>query len=175
MEGNSMGLKTVALRFEKALYSGAKVLNWVGILVLVFMMLMTVADVTGRRVFNSPLPNVLELSEALMVIVVMFAMGDCASRDGHVVIDVLSNKFPKKVQTWLYIFGCLVGLFVFALIFWQTLQAGFNFVRTNESRGVLHIPVYPFVFAFTLGSLYISLILLTQIIATFAREVFKWK
>jgi TRAP-type C4-dicarboxylate transport system permease small subunit len=170
-----MRLRTVAQRFEKALYTGSQLLNWVGIMVLAFMMLMTVADVTGRRVFNNPLPNVLELSEALLVIVVMFAMADCASRNGHVVIDVLVDKFPKKYQTGLYIFGCLVGLVVFSLIFWQTLQAGFNFVRTGESRGVLHIPVFPFVFAFTLGSLYISLILLTQIVATFVREVFKWK
>jgi TRAP-type C4-dicarboxylate transport system permease small subunit len=170
-----MRLKTVAQGFEKALYKGSKVLNWVGILVLVLMMIMTVCDVTGRRVFNSPLPNVLELSEMMMVIVVMFAMADCASGDGHVVIDVLANKFPKKFQTGLYIFGCLIGLVVFSLIFWQTLQAGFNFFRTGETKGVLHIPVFPFVFAFTIGALYISLVLLTQIVATFAREVFKWK
>jgi TRAP-type C4-dicarboxylate transport system permease small subunit len=175
MEGNAMRLSTVAQRCEKALYEGSRILNWVGVAVLAFMMLMTVCDVTGRRVFNNPLPNVLELSEALMVIVVMFAMADCASRNGHVVIEVLVDKFPKKYQTGLYIFGCLIGLFVFALIFWQTLQSGFNFVRTGESRGVLHIPVFPFVFAFTLGALYISLILLAQIISTFAREVFKCK
>ncbi len=170
-----MRLKTVAQRFEKGLYSGSRVLNWIGILILALMMIMTVCDVTGRRVFNSPLPNVLELSELMLVIVVMFAMADCASRNGHVVIDVLVDKFPKKYQTGLYIFGCLIGLVVFSMIFWQTLQAGFNFFRTGETKGVLHIPVFPFVFAFTLGSLYISLILLTQIIATFAREVFKWK
>jgi TRAP-type C4-dicarboxylate transport system permease small subunit len=137
------------------------------------MVLMLTAEVIGRRVFNHPLPSILEMTEFLLVIVVMFALADCQFHNGHVSIGVLVDKLPEKGQRILDILTYLLGTGIFALMAWRNITAGMYYIGVGESRGTLEIPVYPFVFAFAFGCIVMALVLAVQLIAATAKAVKK--
>jgi TRAP-type C4-dicarboxylate transport system permease small subunit len=61
---------------------------------LFFMMMITVVDVVGRYVFNSPLSSTTELTEVSMGIIVFSVLPIITWRNDHVVVDLLDRLFP---------------------------------------------------------------------------------
>lgn len=61
------------------------------------MMLLTVADVTLRAVFNTPLRGVYELVELLLAGVFFLALPAVFLRDEHIVVDVIDTVAPRWV------------------------------------------------------------------------------
>jgi TRAP-type transport system small permease protein len=63
------------------------------------MMLLTVADVTLRAVFNAPVRGVYELVELLLAGVFFLALPAVFLRDEHIVVDVIDGMVPRGVSS----------------------------------------------------------------------------
>ena len=68
----------------------ANVFNRVGVFFVLFMMFLTTADVILRRIFNSPIGGVFELTEFMMIVVVGFALGYTQLIKANVNVDPVS-------------------------------------------------------------------------------------
>ena len=115
-----------------------------GALVLLALLLLTVADVFMRYVFNTPIRGSYELTAEILIPLSVFLAGAHAHDSGdHVVVDIIYEKLPFIAKWVISMLGHLVYLLIIALLCWRL------FVHSNSLREVsawtsqLEIPTWP--------------------------------
>jgi TRAP-type C4-dicarboxylate transport system permease small subunit len=85
---------------------------------LVAMMLVTVADVTLRAVFNTPIRGAYELVELLLAYTFFIALPAVFLRDENIVVNVIDDLRPRWVPL-LKRFGAILAAVVLVVMAWQ--------------------------------------------------------
>lgn len=125
----------------------AKVCGVVAGLALFAIMLLTLSDVAGRKLFSASVPGSLELTELLMVVVIFAALPLVSLAGEHVVFDSLDRWLPaglrraQQLVVDLLSAGALLGL---AWLMW--VKAG-QMAGYGDTTAQLKLPVSPFVYA----------------------------
>ena len=149
---------------EKVLHRVTSIFSKVGQVILMVMVLLTILNVVLRRIFNHPLSSSLELSQVMLVIVVFSSVAYCVIKRSHVRIDALTSRFSPKTQA---ILNCVTGLFgalLFGAMGWGSIVLAMDKMANHSVTGILPIPVYPFVFLVSFGSILLALMLFVQFI-----------
>jgi len=68
---------------------------------LVAMILITVADATGRRFFSSPIYGSYESVTLLLSVVFFSSFSYCTIKKGHFAVDVATSHFPPRVRLYM--------------------------------------------------------------------------
>lgn len=87
--------------------------SWV---VTIFLTLMIVIDVSGRFLFNRPLPATWELGEICMPYIVFFPFAFTLTRDSHVRVYLVKNQLSPRLQNRIRIFTDAISLIMCALM-----------------------------------------------------------
>lgn len=138
-----MRIAKVAASVEVAFTSLCRILNIAGMVVLVFMMLLTVSDVFLRYFLNSPIRGGAEITEVMMVPLAL-GMGWCVLKDKTIKMGLIVDRLAPRVQK---IITCITYIICFsALIFitWRTFMESARVERLNGMTAILDIPTYPF-------------------------------
>jgi TRAP-type C4-dicarboxylate transport system permease small subunit len=139
----------------------------VSLLALTLLATMNVA----LRVFHLPVSGTYEVVSFLGAVVTAGALGYTQKRKDHIVVDILSEKFPAKVKRVLDRGSYLLILAFFSVVSWQTFVYGMRLMRTGELSETLKIAYYPFVFLVGIGFAVLALTSLLDLVETFwARE-----
>lgn len=136
------------------------VLLVIGTTVLAVMMFFIMADVLLRYIFNSPILGSYEIVEYMMALLIPFGVVYCAHTKGHVAVDILFDRFPKRFQGILSVLTSLAVLVFFVLIAWQNILFIVESYAQKITSGVLYIPTYPFVTSLAVGFVALCLVLL---------------
>ena len=120
-----------------------------GIAVLILMLLATGNVVL--RIFHLPFRGTYEIVSFLGAVVIAFALGYTQKNRDHIVVDILSEKFPKKLQTVIEALSDLIIMFFFGIVAWQVYVWGMKIYEAHEVSETLRIIFYPFVFAVAFG------------------------
>jgi TRAP-type C4-dicarboxylate transport system permease small subunit len=136
-------------------------LGYIAAVILGFMMMLTVVDVFFRYILNAPLTGAIEVSELLMVVLVFPALGWIAIERGHIKVDLLVSRWPKRVQMIVEIITLILSLGTYAYITWQSLLESRNVDMTTS---LLSIPEAPFHWVMTAGFLMLCLAILSLMI-----------
>jgi TRAP-type mannitol/chloroaromatic compound transport system permease small subunit len=140
-------------------------------LVLFLMMLLTMADVLGRKAFSKSVLGAVELSEFMLVLIVLFALAHTEFKDGHVRVDLVMAQFGEKTRAGVDALTQFV-CFVFSVIF-----TGSGFVYAEKMRAIgevsqdLWLPKYPFLYVVVAGFAILSLALLARFIGALGKAV----
>jgi TRAP-type C4-dicarboxylate transport system permease small subunit len=137
---------------------------------VVVMMLLTSADVV-LRLFGRPIPGTYELVGFLGTLVVSFALARTALEKGNIAVDILVEKFSRRVQSVIGLANDLLGAALFGLIGWQSLLYALELKQSGEVSLTLGMPVYPFALGIAAGCGLLTLALLSQFPAAFGRAV----
>lgn len=137
----------------------AGILSAVGITILALMMFLTALDVGLRYIFNRPLSGAFELVEYMMAILIPFCIVYCADQKGHVAVELVLDRFPKKVQHTVDTLTTIIALMFALVIAWQNIAYIFEVKASNLTSAVLLIPAYPFVIPIAIGMGAFALIL----------------
>ncbi|MGB9886415.1 MAG: TRAP transporter small permease [Moorellales bacterium] len=125
----------------------AKVLQasgWSACVILVFMMMITVADVFMRFLFARPIVGANELVELSMVCLSALAIAWCAVNVGHISVDLVVGRLSPRAQAVFDSANFLLGAVVGAIIGVRCLAEAV-FVRGMEGvTAVLEITQWPF-------------------------------
>lgn len=119
-------------------------------LALFAIMLLTLVDVLGRKLFDHSLPGALELTELLMVGVIFAAMPLVSWAGEHVVFDALDERLPPAVRRWqsrVVNALCALALGGIAWLLWG--RAG-EMLAYGDVTAQLKVPQGPFVYAMSL-------------------------
>jgi len=126
-----------------------------GIAVLALMTLATGNVVL--RVFHLPFRGAYEIVAFLGAIVIAFALGYTQRRKDHIIVEILTERFPKKLQKVVDTFAYLVITLFFAIVSWQIFVWGMKIYVSHEVSETLKVIYHPFVFAVALAFAVVSL------------------
>ena len=135
----------------------------VSLLALTLLATMNVA----LRIFQVPVSGTYEIVSFLGAIVTAGALGYTQKRKDHIVVDILSEKFPSPVKRVLDRISCILVLVFFSIVSWQTFVYAKRLMRTGELSETLKIAYYPFVVLVGIGFAVLSLTSFLDLIETF--------
>jgi len=144
---------------------------YIGISCIVVMMLLTVADVLLRSLFNSPIMGVYEISECFMVVLVFSSLSYTETDQSHVKVDTFYSRFPMRLQGVLDCITNLLGALVLSLIAWTNIKMAYKKWAFGDITGSLPIPIYPLHIIIAAGSFLFCLALLVYALNTASRVV----
>ncbi len=161
---------------ERYVFPPIKIVHKFGYWVLFVLMFLTVADVIGRYLSNrvpgfQPVPGTFELTEFALAVIVFASIGYTQVRGEHISIDVLTSRFPARVQAVLNSIMYLLCIAGFVLIAWQSLVYAGRLFEGRNISGVLSIPQYPFLIVVAIGSLIYCLALSVSFLKSLAKAV----
>jgi TRAP-type C4-dicarboxylate transport system permease small subunit len=96
----------------------------------------------------------------LGAIVIAFALGYTQKRKDHIVVDILTEKFPKRVNRVLDGINYFITTIFFAIVSWQVFVWGMKISRSGEVSETLKIMFHPFIYSVSLGFAVFSLTLI---------------
>ncbi|HSH08303.1 MAG TPA: TRAP transporter small permease [Burkholderiales bacterium] len=117
---------------------------------LAAMMVLTFFDVSGRKLFTSPIYGAYEITEFMMGVLIFCALPLVTAREGHVTIDIMDHFVPRGAMKGQRIVISLVSAAVLAVIAWRLWILSASHLETNEVTMTLHIPHGPFTRAFSI-------------------------
>jgi TRAP-type C4-dicarboxylate transport system permease small subunit len=134
-------------RLETILGTFSKWATVIAGVALVLMVLVSVVDIVGNKIFNQPLRGASEYISFLAVITISFAVAYSLISKVHVQVDVLTDKLPARFKASIELFIMLLSLALFVLLAWSSIKYGIELYRSNTLSMTQRIPLYPFVFA----------------------------
>ena len=164
-------LSRFGLFLEKAVFPVSRFLLFIGQITLIFMVMLTVADVFLRYVLNRPILGSYELTEFMMAVLVFSTIGYTMVVKGHVVVDLVFTKLPQRSKDILECITSFIAFILFAVVAWRNaLQASTAWGR-NDVTAELFIPISPFILFVAIGIAVLSLVLFTQFIQSLAKAI----
>lgn len=147
-------------------------LNIVGAALIGFLMLFTVGEIVGRYLFNSPIKGHVEIVQLTMAGVVFLGIAFTQKVGGHVrmelfVVRVLKGRLRLIVES----FTLLLALFIFAMITVYSLQDTLYSLRIGDNTPLLYWPTWPSKLCIPVGSFFLCLRLVVQIIQHLSQAV----
>jgi len=96
----------------------------------------------------------------LGAIVIAFALGYTQKRKDHIVVDILTEKFPKRVNRVLDGINYFITTIFFSIVSWQVLAWGMKISKSGEVSETLKIVFHPFIYSVSFGFAVFSLTLI---------------
>ncbi len=136
-------------------------LNWIAKALLVLasflaflLSFVVVADVIGRVAFNSPLKGTPELVSSSIVIICYLQAVYAIISGGMMHVDALTVHMPARVQGILGALACALGVMLFGIIFWGSIDGFLHSWESGEyeGEGALRVPMWPVRLAVLVGS-----------------------
>ena len=142
----------------------------VGSVAVLLLMSIATVNVCLRFFFNAPYRGAYELVGFLGAIVIAFALGYTQKRKDHIVVDILTEKFPKRVNRILDGINYLITTIFFSVVSWQVFIWGMKISKSGEVSETLKIIFHPFIFSVSLGFALFSFTLVIDFLKNFQRR-----
>ena len=113
--------------------------KYLSMVTIIVMMLLIMADVFSRFIFSSPISGTAELTEILMVWMVLSA-GYCALEGRHVKVDLIVSQFSPRIQSWFDIITLFFSLGIYCIIVSQGIEQIKFAVTYDIKTTILELP-----------------------------------
>ena len=130
---------------------------------LAAMTAITCGNIIARIVWV-PIRGTFELMGFFGALVTAFALGYTQIHKAHISVDILVNRFPKKVQRILNVFNCFICSAFFGIAGWQISKLANTMRVTGEVTETLRIIYYPFTYGAALGCFLLALVLVAELV-----------
>lgn len=133
------------------------------------LVLLTCFEVTRRYFFNSPTIWGLELTTFIFGVHFVMGFGYTEKYDGHVRVDIISSKFPQKIQDIIYfvLTVCITLPLVFLLSVWAWDNAITSTKITEKLSSAWAPPIWPVKLLMAAGFTLLFLQVLSNLIKRF--------
>jgi len=160
-------------RLDKIAKIFSKWVSWVAGLGLVSMLALTVADIIGVKLFRSPIPGAIETVAFLGVVITAFSIAYTQSQRAHIQVEFFVIRLPGRLRAGVAAFTSLLGIILFALLSWQSLDYGYTLQSAGEVSMTSRIPFYPFVYAIAFCCVPVCLVLLVEFLKSVMKAAAK--
>ncbi|EEG76359.1 TRAP transporter small permease subunit [Dethiobacter alkaliphilus] len=126
---------------------------------LVFTVIIVVANVVSRRIW-SPIPGTVELVEMSGAILLAMAVAYTAINKGHIMVGVLVERFPPRIQAIVDLVVNAIALFFIYLLARETFVYAGRMMERGYSTGLLRLPIAPSIYLVAVGFAMLGLVLL---------------
>lgn len=124
-------------------------ISYVGFLaasaLLLIVGLIGAADVVSTNLFLRPIHGLVEVSGALLAVIVFLGLAEAQARGSNIVIDVATQNMGPRMKRIANVVSLTIAGGLIALIAWQTTKLAVNSWNISETAlGALAFPVTPF-------------------------------
>ena len=134
------------------------------------VLILIIANIILRTVFNRPILGTYELAGFLTAMGMALALAHCAFQDGHIAVGIIMERFSRKIQSLTAVFVNVASLILWSAGVWSLVK----FAQAMKKRGLVspsaEIPVYPIIYLVAIGLLGLCLVLLFKSLVSL-REV----
>lgn len=127
-----------------------KVLLFLGGISVLALMLLATGNVV-LRIFHLPFRGTYEIVSFLGAVVIAFALGYTQKRKDHIVVDILTDKFPQPIKDFIDKVAYLAITLFFGIVSWQLYVWGMKIWESSEVSETLKIVFHPYVFMVAIG------------------------
>lgn len=151
MSGASSVLEDNSLlsKLDRALFRLETMLGLIGGLAVFSLMLLAVVSVTGRNVFNKPIPGYVDWIEQAMPIIALIGVSYVQRLGGHIRMDIIMSKLKGRVLWFAEFVSTFAMLVLILLLIWGSFahfQRSFDFAAPMWSRDSsldIRLPLWP--------------------------------
>ena len=147
-----------------------RILMIIGSVAVLSLMALATGNVILRFFFNAPYRGAYEVVGFLGAIVIAFALGSTQKRKGHIVVDILTDKFPKRVNRVLDGISYFVTMIFFGIVSWQLFVWGMKIARSGEVSETIKIIFHPFIYSVGAGFVVFSFTLMIDFLKNLQRK-----
>ena len=115
---------------------------WLAALALIVLMMITVADVTLRYLFNSPVRGSYDMVESMLLVFVFNGMAAGFFMRRHVVIDLIDAAVGRRGAIVLIRIADVLSVICLALLMWAMLQPAMQAYDYGDRKLELNLPIY---------------------------------
>lgn len=136
-------------RADRALFVVEKAFALVSGLAILTVMIISVANILGRKLFNLPVPGFVDWMEQLVPVIAFVGIAYCQRLGGHIRMDLVIGQFRGRVLYALEWIGTLFILLLALVLIWGSWR---HFVRSfdfdaplwsRDSTIDLSLPIWP--------------------------------
>ncbi|MEO8279740.1 MAG: TRAP transporter small permease [Ideonella sp.] len=113
-------------------------------LALFTMMILTFADVVGRKFFNHSLTGAVELTEIFMSLMIYFALPLASLAGEHIVFDLLDRVLPRTLLHWQKVISHALTAAILLGAAWIVSQRAGRTMEFGDMTATLEIKLWPF-------------------------------
>lgn len=158
-------LSAVLTRWDRFNHSWGIWFERIAIVTVVGMILGTLIDVVGAKLFQWPMPAGTEVIYLLQVITIAGAIAITKIDGGHVRIEYV-DSLPKRGRAFFSILVSILGLSLFIILCWQSYLFAQSMRINNEVTATARIILYPFVFWVALCCIPVISILFKELVSS---------
>ncbi len=128
-------------------------LGWIAGLAVLLMMFHVMIDVIGKYMFNAPFPGTAEIvANYYMIGCVFLPLAWVEAANGSIVVEVIYEKVPERVQAVMLVLADLVAAVYYAVLAWFSWNVAAHAFRVNETvDGIWRITTWPAKFVLPFG------------------------
>jgi TRAP-type C4-dicarboxylate transport system permease small subunit len=122
------------------------------------------------RMFHAPFRGTYEIVSFLGAIGVAFALASTQRKRGHIVVDILSARYPLPMRRLVDALSAAVSAVFFGIVARQVWVWGARIMASGEVSETLKVIYHPFVFAVAVGFGLLTLTCLLDIPRAFGKD-----
>jgi TRAP-type C4-dicarboxylate transport system permease small subunit len=115
-------------------------------ILLVILMMLTVADVVARYLFNWPLRGAFEITELVLLVLIFAGLPLVSHADEHVTMDFIDRVLGRGGRSFVIRAVHLVTAGAMFLLAWLTWEKAGKVMGYGDTTDVLKILIWPFVY-----------------------------
>jgi TRAP-type C4-dicarboxylate transport system permease small subunit len=143
----------------KVIKQSNKVLVFVSVIALLVMVMVSVINITGRKLFNVPLTATMELVEFLAVIFVALGLAFTQATKSNIIMTILTEHFKPRVQRILGIITLILCVLMVMALVWAGTVFAWGKYTDAEISPILSLPTAVFRFIWVFGCIFLFLAL----------------
>ncbi|MCL2312989.1 MAG: TRAP transporter small permease [Firmicutes bacterium] len=128
------------------------------------VMALVLSNIIMRNIFRMPILGTVEIVGLLTATGLGLALSNCEMNNGNIVMDVFTEKLPKKAQKIIDVVVYLISLVFFAIVVWRI----FVFAGTSFTNGrvtsTASIPIFPFIFLLGINVFFLCVVLAYKLV-----------
>jgi TRAP-type C4-dicarboxylate transport system permease small subunit len=157
-------------RLEKFNYRLSIWFERIAILGVLGMILGTLIDVIGAKLFHWPLPAGTEAVYLLQIIAIAGALAISKIDGRHVRIELI-DRLPQPGRGIIHSLVSLLGLGLFIILCWKSYDYAQTLRHNHEVTATAKIMIYPFALWLALGCIPVVLILIKDFISALVETI----
>ncbi len=156
------------------LYSKIRASNkYISAIILAAIMLITIAQVFMRSIFNIPFVGIEELSRYLFISFIFLGLSYYNRIDGHIKLEGLQKNFPLKVKRIIGIIIHVSSVIVFAIITFSAIYT--NLSNYDSTTQTMAIPFWLFFLPTIVGFALLTIEEIIILIEKCKMEITAWE
>lgn len=154
-------------RWEKFNHKTSMGIEWIGVIALLSMMLITVVDVIAASIFTHPLSGALDMVSLAQLLCITCAVSSTLLLGGHIEVEFFALLLPKRVQLNISRIVYFLGFLLSMLIVWRLFMYGVDLQMNGEVSPTARFPLHPFAYVAAFACVPTCLVFLYSFIKSF--------